>query len=230
MRKFILVICIIVLIFSLYQIALYVIEAKNVNDMHREIADIYYNNEANKNNKDKFKDLGENVVGWLTIPGTRIDYPVVQGNDNDYYLDHDIKGNENRHGAIFMDYRNDPYEDENLIIYGHHMKDGTMFKDLVKFKDKDFFDKNRYLYLDIGDEKTKYEIFSVYIIDASSASLILSFGDTKEYEAFFNTIKERSLFPSDVSFSENGRMITLSTCTYEYDDARLLVHAFSVDE
>ncbi len=227
MRKIILFICIVVLIFSLYQIALYIIEAKNVENMHEEIADIYHSGE---DTSEEFEYLGANVVGWLTIPGTKIDYPVVKGDDNDYYLDHDIKGNENKHGAIFMDYRNDPYSDENLIIYGHHMKDGTMFKDLVKFKDRDFFDDNRFLYLDIDRKRTKYEIFSVYIVDANSASLLLSCGDTETYEDFFNTVKEKSLFPADVSFAEDGRMVTLSTCTYEYEDARLLIHAFSVDE
>ena len=227
MRKIILFICIVLFLFSVFQISLYIMDSKKASDIYEENRKIYHNS-----NKDvqSLKEVSNDIIGWIKIPNTRIDYPVVKGKDNDYYLNHDINGNENRHGAIFMDYRSNPSEDKNIIIYGHHMKDGTMFKDLVSFKDKNFFNANSFIYLDIENKKSKYEIFSVYITGPDSSNIPITFNSIDDYHDFFSDARDRSLFSSEVEFSEEGRILTLYTCTYEYEDARLIVHAQSVEE
>lgn len=253
MRTLILIISIVILILSLYQIGQYLISAQDTKGLYRDMAGIYYEDVANseaqedKENPqssddvqshsdnhggnsrvDRLREINPDIIGWITIPDTKIGYPVVKGKDNDYYLNHNLLGNIDRHGAIFMDYRNDPLEDENIIIYGHHMKDGTMFKDLMRYKKRDFYEDNTSIYLDMGDKVTEYRIFSVYISRASNVDLALSFHDKEEYERYFTEVKGKSLHPSDVEFAENSQMLTLATCTYEEKDARFIVHALAV--
>ncbi|NCC47627.1 MAG: sortase, partial [Clostridia bacterium] len=89
-------------------------------------------------------EINDDVIGWIIIPGTMIDYPVVQGDDNKWYLDHDLYGEEDKAGTVFMDYRMTlDGKDRHQILYGHHLRQGTMFTDLMKYKNADFFQKNR---------------------------------------------------------------------------------------
>jgi sortase B len=104
------------------------------------------------------------IIAGIYIPNTIINYLVVKGEDNEFYLSKDINGNEDNHGAIFMDYINKANNsDKNTIIYGHNMKDGTMFTDLCKYKERQFFNENRYIYLCTSKGMTKWEIFSAYV-------------------------------------------------------------------
>ena len=239
MRTFLIIICTVVLLFSVFQIAQYLLDAKHTEDLYADIAETYHKEGEDRraanpdgedpsdgNRLEDIRKINPDVVGWISIPGTGIDYPVVQGEDNDYYLHHDIRGQKNKHGAIFMDHSNHPGEDRSLVIYGHHMKDGTMFYDLKKFKKKDFYDKNKSILLNIQGKTVEYEIFSAYIGNASSLHLKISFPDASAYRDYFTEIKAKSMYPSDMDFSEDQTMLTLSTCTYEEKDARLILHAF----
>jgi sortase B len=171
-------------------------------------------------------EINEDVVGWIKIPNTSIDYPVLQANDNEYYLNRDIYRKKNRAGSIFMDYRIKlDGRDKHIILYGHHMRDGTMFKDLIKYKNKDFFYKNNVIQFDTLYEEIKWEVFSVYITGTDFNYIKTRFNTPAEYENFLTTIKNKSLFPTDVVLTANDQILTLSTCTYEYDDARFVVHA-----
>ena len=253
MRNLIIIISIVILLFSLYQIGQYLISARDTRDLYKDLAGIYYEDvsgsEAREDKEnaqipnnvesqsdvhsessriDRLREINPDIIGWITIPDTRIGYPIVKGKDNDHYLDHDLLGNLDRHGAIFMDYRNDPLEDKNIVIYGHHMKDGTMFRDLMKYKKRDFYEDNASIYLDMGDKVTEYIIFSVYISRSSNVDLALSFDSSMEYERYFTEVKERSLHPSDVEFAEDSQVLSLATCTYEEKDARFIVHALAV--
>jgi sortase B len=171
-------------------------------------------------------EINEDVVGWIKIPNTSIDYPVLQADDNEYYLNRNIYREKNRAGSIFMDYRIKlDSKDRHIIIYGHHMRDGTMFKDLIKYKNKDFFYTNNIIQFDTLYEEIKWEVFSVYITGTDFNYIKTHFNTPAEYENFLIAIKNKSLFPTDVELTADDQILTLSTCTYEYNDARFVVHA-----
>lgn len=185
---------------------------------------------------EKYKGLlmiNEDIIGWIKVPGTDIDYPIVQGKDNDYYLNTTHTGEKNRHGAIFMDYRNSKYfDDMNTVIYGHNMRLApNMFRPLTKFaQDQEFFNKNRIIQIDSIYGEQKWEIFSVYVTEINFNYIKRSFASPEEFKTFIAAIRERSAFPTDTIVTEHDNIVTLSTCTYEYKDARFVVHAKKIKE
>lgn len=183
--------------------------------------------------KDRFKrllEINKDVVGWIKIPGSIIDYPVLQSKDNEFYLNHNIEGKVIRTGSIFMDYRNKIKKyDQNTILYGHHLKDNTMFRDLIKFQNKEFFGKNTIINFGTLGGYNQWEIFSVYITDTKFDYLITNFKTSKEYIKYLNTVKKKSMFTKNVELTEKDRILTLSTCSYKFKDARLVLHARLVE-
>lgn len=163
--------------------------------------------------------------GWIKINNTNIDYPVVQGNDNLYYLDKDINGEYLISGSIFMNYANNGFEDPNTILFGHNMKNGSMFADLSKYKQKDFFYGNNSIDIEINNEQhLKYEVFSVYTTHAKDDYIVTNFENESEYKRFVEEIKNKSLHQSNIEIDGEDKIITLSTCSSEFKDARLVVH------
>lgn len=177
----------------------------------------------------KFKrlwDINSDIVGWVRVPGTKIDYPVVKDKNNDYYLRRNINKEWALRGTIFMDYRShENAEDLNTVIYGHNMKDGSMFGNLSKYKNKDFFVENQYVEYDYPGATTKWQIFSVCVYKSEDDFFKVTFNNQKEYEIFIADCKKRSIYDTDILIEENDRILTLMTCTYETDDARLAVYA-----
>lgn len=196
----------------------------NNKKIYNDISESYHKDKKEGKPKDLSK-INEDVLGWIEVPGTEIDYPVVQGEDNDFYLDHDIKKNKSIHGSIFMDYRNRLEKDQNLIIYGHHMKDGSMFKDLTRYKEEDFFSNNRDIYLDIEGERQKYKIFSLSVLRANVDYIKTSFHSKEEFLSYIEGIKKDAYLYRDFDFSGEEKILTLSTCSYEFKDARTVIHA-----
>jgi sortase B len=179
------------------------------------------------------QDINPEVVGWIQIAETAIDYPIVQGSDNQYYLDHDWKKEKNRSGAIFMDYRNDPdaltNAETHTILYGHHMRDGSMFKQLVAYKDPAFLKDHPLILIQDQYETHYYEIFSVYVSTTDFYYIETNFATPMDYVMFIKQLQTNSMHPSDQLLTSHDRLLTLSTCTYEYNDARFVVHARHVD-
>lgn len=166
------------------------------------------------------------AMSWIRIEGTRIDYPVAQGKDNQFYVNHLIDGTRNKNGAIFADYRNSSdFSDKNTIFYGHHMKSGAMFAALVDYQDMDFYREHPNVELFLADEKYVGEIYSAYITPADSRTFSLKFKNDKEFADYLEMTVEKSLIDTGIAVTAEDRIITLSTCTYEYDDARFVVHA-----
>ena len=167
----------------------------------------------------------EDYRGWLNVENTNIDYPVLQSYDNQYYLDKDINREYLMSGSIFMNYLNDGFNDENTVLFGHNMRNGTMFAQLKKYKDRDFFYENNNINIELSNgEILKYEVFSVYVTDIEDNYIQTKFDNANEYKEFLDRIKNKSIYENEIELSEDDKIITLSTCSFEFNDARLVVH------
>lgn len=161
---------------------------------------------------------------WINIDNTKIDYPVVQGNDNEFYLKHDFFKKENIAGSIFMDYRVNETS-KNKVIYGHNMKNGSMFKDVELFKDENFFNQNEFIKINKNGKEYTYKVFSVYYTSGENTDYLQTdFSNDTEFNKFLETASNKSLFQSNHKLN-NKEIITLSTCSYEGDNFRTVVHA-----
>ena len=167
----------------------------------------------------------EDYRGWLNVENTNIDYPVLQSYDNQYYLDKDINREYLMSGSIFMNYLNDGFNDENTVLFGHNMRNGTMFAQLRKYKDRDFFYGNNNINIELSNGETlKYEVFSVYVTDVEDNYIQTKFDNVNEYKEFLDRIKNKSIYETEIELCEDDKIITLSTCSFEFNDARLVVH------
>jgi|AGTN01.1.fsa_nt_gi sortase, SrtB family len=168
------------------------------------------------------------IVGRITLDACDIAYLVTQADDNKTYLSIGYDRKKSRSGAIFLDYRCDIERSPlygHYILYGHNMKNGTMFHNLMEYKDEDFFDANRILRFDTLYEDCEWEIFSAYVTGTDFYYIQTSFADDAEWLSFLNTIQQKSMFDTGVRLSADDVVLTLSTCTYEFDDARFVIHA-----
>ena len=168
--------------------------------------------------------LNPDVVGWIYIEGTQINYPIVQADDNDYYLYRLISGERNSSGSIFLDARaSQLFMSRNNPIYGHNMKNGSMFADIIEYVDQKFYEEHPVALLMTPNGNYEVQIFSCYITDARDDSWQIAF-DGSAYAQWLDKIQRRSYLATDVKPTEADRVLTFSTCTYETEDARLLVH------
>ncbi len=175
---------------------------------------------------DALRSINPEAVGWIYCPDTAINYPVVQGSDNDYYLRHLLDGTSNRNGTIFADANNSSgFADQNTILYGHHMKNGAMFASLEGYREQAYFDQHPVLYLLTPEGDYQLQVFSACVTSASDEVYTLQFGDAEDYRLWLNRQAARSDIESSVSVAETDRVITLSTCAYDFDDARYVVLA-----
>ena len=190
------------------------------------------NQEDNENSKNKLpieinfealKNENKDIIAWLYSEGTPINYPVVQARDNDYYLRRLIDGTYNQAGTIFVDYKNSSnFEDYNTIIYGHNMKNDTMFGTLIKYKNQEYFNEHKEMYLFTENKNFRIELFAGYT--ASSESDIYNFPkNSSTNEKLINTAISKSTFKSEIEVSNEDRIITLSTCSYAFENARYVL-------
>ncbi len=158
------------------------------------------------------------LAGWITIPNTRIDYPVVHTTDNEYYLTHSFDHSFLQAGTIFIDYRNSKNlsENYNTVIYGHNMLSGAMFSCVSDFFSRTYFNENRYIYIYTDDGIYVYKTFSIFKVKINKDSSYIDtyFATGEDFVAFANRMKANSVVKvDDIDFNENDRIITLSTCT-----------------
>lgn len=164
------------------------------------------------------------VVGWIYGPDTVINYPVVHGTDNEFYLTHMFDGEKNKCGSIFMDCLNaGDFSNENTILHGHHMKNGTMFASLMKYADQDYYDTHPVMWLVTTEKTYLMEIFTGFVTTTDSDVWQIGFASREEYGAWLDKMAGNSAFESGVTPQTSDRILTLSTCSYEYDDARFVV-------
>lgn len=168
--------------------------------------------------------MNSQTVGWIS-DNAGINYPVVQGTDNDYYLNHLFDGTVNKNGSIFVDYRNAPgFADRNTFIYGHNMLNGTMFAGLSQYGTAGYYAQHPEIILETPEGAYSLQVFSGYVTPGNSDSYQLEYRDDAEFEQYLEKIRLLSDFSSDVTVTGQDRIVTLSTCTYDYDDARYVVH------
>lgn len=164
------------------------------------------------------------VIGWLYCENTPINYPVVQSDDNDYYLHRDLNGEYLANGTLFADYRCTAVgTGQNHIIYGHNMKNSAMFGTLVNYNQQEYYNEHPVLYYLTPKEDYRIDLFSGFITEAESDIYRPEIGNTEEYEAFLQYLKAESTFVSDVDVSGEDCIVMLSTCSYEFNNARYVV-------
>lgn len=176
---------------------------------------------------EKLKEINNDTVGWLTVNNTKIDYPVVQSTDNDYYLYRDYYKNKNRHGWIYMDYRNN-IEDlsDNTIIFGHNLANQKMFGTLRYVTNPSWYKKssNQIITFNTTKANMKWQIISIYKIPVTNDYLVANFASSEDKLNFLDMITQRSIYNFNATYDENTKIITLSTCSNGSKD-RLVVHA-----
>lgn len=170
------------------------------------------------------KAINPDIVGWIYLEGTEINYPVVRGSDNSYYLNKLYDGTSNGSGSIFMDYRNEPnFVDKNNILYGHSMKNGTMFTAIKRFKNQAYYDEHPVALLMTPEKNYKVEFFTGYIANVEQDAWDYYFDTEEDFQHWLDSSKSKSTFASEVVPTVDDEILTLSTCTYEFDNARYVL-------
>ena len=166
------------------------------------------------------------VLGWILIPGTRVSYPVVQGTDNSYYLDHTWRGGKNSVGAIFMDYRNSgDLSDFNTILYGHRMNNRSMFGTLSQYKSRSYWQAHPYVYLTDDSGTHRYEIFAAGEVSVDSDVYRLGLRSDSSRQSFLDSCLALSALNTGVTPHTYDKVLTLSTCTGNGHATRWVVQA-----
>lgn len=178
------------------------------------------------------KQENSDIVGYLEIENTNISYPVLQGNDNEYYMTHNYKKEKSKNGAIFLnkDY-NFEIPSNNLLIYGHNMNNGTMFQELLKYSDKKFYEEHPKIRFTTIDDDSEYEIIAVFksrVYYKSEKSVFryyffINSESEDEYNKFIENAKRDSLYEIPQTAKFGDELITLSTCSYHVEDGRFAI-------
>lgn len=174
------------------------------------------------------------AYAWITIPGTAVDYPILQsGTDNGYYLTHSIDGTLSPEGSIYTeDYNSRDFEDPNTVIYGHDMENGSMFQNLLNYQDRSYFDSHREVIIYTPDAVRHYRVFAAYLFDERHLMQSFEFDNPWIYEAYLNMILSirdmNSCIDTETEVGRDDKIITLSTCYGLQEDVRYLVQAVLV--
>ena len=236
------IISIILIGISSYYIFLWYLDNKNTADTLNSILDnaniSYEKIELNNNLQtsilkvdfDKIMTLNQDIVGWINVLGTDINYPVVQTTDNDFYLTHSFDKSYNKSGWIFADYTNINIKENNLdkntVIYGHNRKNNSMFGTLSNTLKEEWQNnmENRYINFSTLNQNMVWQVFSTYTIESEDYYIKTHFSSDIEYNEFLNTIKSRSNYNFNVDISTDDKVLTLSTCT-NIGKGRSVLHA-----
>ena len=223
---------IILLFFSGTKIVIWYMNNQNNKKISDEIAEFVTVDETKEDEKyvvdfEKLKEKNSDVVAWLKVNGTNIETTVVKTTDNDYYLTHNFNKEYNSAGWIFADYKNKvDGTDKNLVIYGHNMRDDSMFGSLKWVINEDWYNNedNKYITLVTENETQIYEVFSVYQIEKEDYYIQTNFNTEKKFSAFLETIKKRSKKDFNVDVNKEDNILTLSTCANN-NKYRVVLHA-----
>lgn len=238
LQNLIIIGCLVAFCFFAYKIYNYNKEEdkqKNLNDNLIEVAVKETEQEDSENEDDDkiklpinvdfkvLKSHNQDIIAWLYSKDTPINYPIVQSNDNDYYLRRLIDGTYNQAGTLFIDYRNNgDFNDYKTIVYGHNMKNETMFGTLINYTNQEYYDEHKEMYLLTENKNFKIELIAGYT--TSSESNIYTLPTTiNTNEELLQTAIRNSTFKSEVKVTAQDKIIVMSTCSYDYENARYVL-------
>lgn len=244
-KKYILVPLIILLItllcYLFYNFYINIRDKKLSENLQNRLINSISTNEINNDTKNELmeevKELqkeNEDVKAWIKINDTNINYPVVQANDNDYYLYRNYKKENSNYGSIFIDSNsNIENPNSNIIMYGHNMKDGSMFKDLLKYADEEYYNNHKYIEFVTNTSSSTYEIIAVFksrIFYKNEKNVFryyqcTNLNNEQDYNYYVNNCKELSLYDTGVNAEYGEQIITLITCEYSSENGRMVVVA-----
>lgn len=173
----------------------------------------------------RLKGVNRDIVGWIYCEDTVINYPVLYGRDNEYYLERNYTGGYDPSGAIFTDMRNeDGFADNNVILYGHHMQDGSMFASLRKWFDSSYYAEHPVMWLLTPEQDYRVDLFAGYVTYADSQTYSIFHQPGPELGAYLNWARSWSAIASAVETGEDGHYIVMSTCAYDTEESRSVLH------
>lgn len=168
--------------------------------------------------------VNEDVVGWICIEDTKINYPIVQGDDNQYYVSHMADGRANAAGSIFMDCRNAPdFSDRHSVIYGHNMRNGSMFAQISYYKNPEFLAGHPTGMIMTPEGNFQFEIIAGYVASVDDPAWQVRFDTDEDFLLWLQETMARSIFSSEAVPTAEDRILTLSTCSYEFRNARFVL-------
>lgn len=227
----------IVLIVSIIYIIKWYMDSKQNSILEEKVADAIVieteesSDEEYKIDFKKLKEINNQVVAWLKVKGTNIEYPIVQTEDNSYYLKRNFEKKYNIGGWIFADYKNKiDGTDKNIVIYGHNMKDDSMFGSLKNILNEEWYNNAENYIIDFitENEKQKYQVFSIYKIEKEDYYIDTEF-KKNEFSKFIEILKERSIKDFNVEVAKEDSILTLSTCS-DNNKYRVVLHAKKISK
>ena len=226
-NNILLIICIFIFCISTWKLYGYYISYKKAKDTYSKIAkeNVKISKNERKIDFKKLKSQNQDIAGWIYIRGTTIDYPIVQGKDNEEYLHQDFNKKKSSSGTIFLDNNcKKDFTSDNNIIYGHHMKNGTMFAQLLKFREKSFLKKHNEIMIFTPDRTIHLKVISAYAQKAQN-KIPVTFANDEQKKAYIKKIESMSEQTIKTSRINDSHIYTFVTCSYEGEDNRTYVHA-----
>ncbi len=225
------IICLLLMMASAYKIVNWYSDTKEVKRIKQDInKHVKSNNNIYKIDFKKLKEQNPDTVAYIKVNNTNIDYIVVKGNDNDYYLHHSFRQKPNTAGWVFASYQNKiDGTDKNIVIFGHNMADGSMFGTLKRVLTKKWYNNkdNQSIKLVAEQGTFTYKVFSVYQVMPEDYYIQTDFNNDKQYANFLKTIKARSINDFGISITKDDSILTLSTCSSTGKE-RVVLHAKKV--
>lgn len=205
------------------------VEELTIEEYNKEDAIIATN--ETKVDFNKLKNINSDCIGWIYIPNTNINYPIVNGIDNRYYVTHTFKKNENKAGSIFLDMRNSlDLSDKNNIIYGHNLKNNKMFSDLRRVLEKDYFNNHKRIIIYTENKELIYETFAVFKTMEDSNIYKVKFSSDNAFLEHIDMLINDSNIKFNGEKQDIKKIITLSTCTNSLEGERVVVIARLIEE
>ena len=258
MKKIIRIVCILLLICSVGYMGIHFYNVNKADDLYEEIKEEAQVKKEEESSiqavieetieviEEKFVDIpidfealweqNDEIYAWITIPGTKVDYPILQRPEDDtYYLDHTVDGTQGLPGSIYTEsVHAQDFSESNTVIYGHNMRDDSMFGSLHDYEKADFFKENRDIIIYTPEHILNYKIFAAVTYSDAYIPFSYDFTTDEGYQSFLDSIYESknmtNQFADDVEVTTNDRIITLSTCVGNQPNKRYLVLAVLVDE